>query len=203
MEWSEPERVAEYLSREIPHRDTAEEMMLDALPERIERFLDLGTGSGPLVALVRGRHPEAVAVALDSSEPMLARAGERFGDDPGVKIGFHDLCQPLPDLKPVDAVVSGLAIHHLEDRRKRELYAEVHTLLEPHGVFANLDLVSAASPQLHERFRREIGRPEDDPADRLASFSDQIAWLREAGFDEVECHFKWFQLALIVACRRG
>lgn len=136
MEWSEPGRVAEYLSREIPHRDTAEEMMLNALPERTERFLDLGTGSGQLVTLVRSRHPEAKAVGLDSSEPMLARARERFGESPGVEIGFHDLCQPLPDLKPVDAVVSGLALHHLEDRRKREPYAEVHALLEPHGVFA-------------------------------------------------------------------
>jgi hypothetical protein len=27
-EWSDPERVAEYLSREIPHRQTAEAMLL-------------------------------------------------------------------------------------------------------------------------------------------------------------------------------
>jgi hypothetical protein len=49
-EWSDPERVAEYLSREIPHRQTAEAMLLQALPERVDRFLDLGTGDGRLVS---------------------------------------------------------------------------------------------------------------------------------------------------------
>ncbi len=198
-EWSQPGRVVDYLAREIPHRGTAEEMMLDALPERIERFLDLGTGSGRLVALVRSRYPDARAIGLDSSEPMLARAREHFGDDPLVEVRAHDLRQPLTGVEPVDAIVSGLAIHHLEDERKRELFAEIHALLTPQGVFANLDLVSAASPQLHERFRSEIGRPEDDPADRLANLAGQIGWLRELGFEDVDCQFKWLQLALIVA----
>lgn len=200
-EWSRPERVAEYLSREIPHRLTAEEMLLEALPGRVGRFLDLGTGDGRMLALVRSRHPEATAIGLDSSEPMLARAAQRFGDDPLVELRSHDLGQPLAELGPLDAVVSGLAIHHLEDERKRELFGEVHALLAPGGVFANLDLVSSASPQLHERFRCEIGRTEDDPTDRLAGLAEQLQWLRDAGFAEVDCHFKWLELALVVAVR--
>jgi len=99
------------------------------------------------------------------------------------------------------AVVSGLAIHHLADERKRGLFGEIHALLTPGGVFANLDLVSAASPQLHERFRREIGRVEDDPSDRLADLAEQADWLREAGFGEVDCHFKWLELALVIAVK--
>jgi tRNA (cmo5U34)-methyltransferase len=47
-------------------------------------------------------------------------------------------------------------------------------------------------------FRREIGRPEDDPADRLADLCDQLAWLRAAGFADADCHFKWLQLTLVV-----
>lgn len=200
-EWRDPDRVAEYLSREIPHRPIAEAMLLDALPPRVGRVLDLGTGDGRLLALVRGRHPDALAVGLDSSEPMLARAAERFGDDPGVELRRHDLTQPLPGGEPLDAVVSGLAIHHLEDERKRELFGELHSRLSPGGVFANLDLVSPASPALHERFRREIGRVEDDPTDRLADLSEQIEWLRQAGFAEVDCHFKWLEMALVVAVK--
>lgn len=198
-EWSDPGRVAEYLSREIPHRVTAEQMLLEALPPRVERFLDLGSGDGRMIALVRGRHPEAKAVGLDVSEPMLARAADRFEDDPGVELRAHELGLPLTVEGPFDTVVSGLAIHHLEDERKRALFGEVRTLLAPGGVFANLDLVSPASPQVHERFRREIGRTEDDPADRLADLSEQLSWLRDAGFREVDCHFKWLELALLVA----
>lgn len=198
-EWSRQSRVAEYLARETPHRATAEAMLLEALPERVDRVLDLGTGDGRMLALVRERRPGAAAVGLDASEPMLERAAERFGDDPLTSLRAHDLGLPLAEPGPFDVVVSGLAIHHLEDERKRELFGEIHRLLSPGGVFANLDLVSSASPRLHERFRREIGRTEDDPSDRLADLSDQLQWLRAAGFDEVECHFKWLELALVVA----
>lgn len=200
-EWSEPGRVAEYLSREIPHRSTAEGMLLDALPARIERILDLGTGDGRMLALLRGRHPEAVAIGLDNSEPMLSRAGVRFAEDPLVELRAHDLRQPLVESGQFDAIVSGLAIHHLEDERKRELFGEVHALLASGGVFANLDLVRSASARLHERFRSEIGRTEDDPADRLVDLGDQLEWLRAVGFSEVDCHFKWLELALMVAIR--
>lgn len=202
-EWSNPERVAEYLSREIPHRHIAEEMLLEALPTRVARCLDLGTGDGRLLAAVRTRHADAMLTGLDTSEPMLGRAAEQFDADPLVELRTHDLNVPLVESSPIDAVVSGLAIHHLEDGRKRELFEEVHTLLVPGGVFANLDLVSAASSQLHERFRREIGRIQDDPMDRLADLSDQMGWLRDAGFEEVDCHFKWLELALIVAVKEA
>jgi tRNA (cmo5U34)-methyltransferase len=200
-EWSDEGRVAEYLAREIPHRDLAEEMLLEALPEKIGRVLDLGTGDGRLLALVRARHPAALAVGIDTSEPMLARAAERIGTDPAVELRVHDLAVPLAEQGQFDAVVSGLAIHHLEDARKRQLFAEVHDLLLPGGVFANLDLVSSATPWLHERFRSEIGRVEDDPSDRLADLPSQMSWLQDVGFEEVDCHFKWLELALVVAVR--
>ncbi|HKF83619.1 MAG TPA: class I SAM-dependent methyltransferase [Solirubrobacterales bacterium] len=198
MEWSDPERVAEYLSREIPHRQLAESMLLRALPGRVGQILDLGTGDGRLIALLREAHPEAAALGLDSSEPMLSQARQRFAADPVVELRLHDLGDPLPQAGPFDAIVSGLAIHHLEDDRKRALFAEVRSLLAPGGVFANLDLVKAPTRELHERFRREIGRPEDDPADRLADLSDQLDWLREAGFADADCHFEWLQLTLVV-----
>lgn len=200
-EWADQARVAEYLAREIPHRQTAEEMLIQALPDRVERCLDLGTGDGRLLALVRGRHPEAEAIGLDSSAAMLERARERFDGGAGVELRNYDLRVPLPAMGAAQVVVSGLAIHHLEDARKRELFEEVHGLLVPGGVFANLDLVRSASARLHERFRREIGRVEDDPTDRLAGLDEQMGWLREAGFAEVECHFKWLELTLIVAVK--
>ena len=200
-EWSDPHRVTDYLSREIPHRHLAEAMLVEALPGRIDRFIDLGTGDGRLISLVREAHPQARAVGLDLSEPMLARAGARFDGDGSVELRAHDLSEPLPLGEKFDAIVSGLAIHHLEDARKREAFAEIRELLRPGGVFANLDLVKSASPEMHDRFRKEIGRLEDDPTDRLADLSAQLDWLRDAGFENVECHFKWLELTLVAATR--
>lgn len=200
-EWTNQARIADYLAREIPHRQIAEEMLLAALPEQVERCIDLGTGDGRLLALARTRYPDAEAIGLDSSAAMLDRAKERFEGDPKVELRDHDLRAPLSDARAAEVVVSGLAIHHLEDRRKRELFDEVHGLLTPGGVFANLDLVRSASARLHERFRREIGRVEDDPTDRLAGLDEQMDWLREVGFSEVDCHFKWLEMTLIVAVK--
>ena len=79
--------------------------------------------------------------------------------------------------------------------------SEIRALLVPGGVFANLDLVASSSQQQHERFRRAIGRVKDDPTDRLAGLCEQLGWLRDAGFAEVDCHFKWLELALVIARR--
>lgn len=200
-EWSDSGRVAEYLAREIPHRQVAEELLLAALPERVDRFLDLGTGDGRLLRLIGERYPAALGIGVDSSRPMLDRAADLLAADSRFELRAHDLASPLVEPGPFDAVVSALAIHHLEDARKRQLFAEVRDLLVPGGVFANLDLVESATPRLHERFRREIGRVEDDPSDRLADLPAQMDWLRDAGFGEVDCHFKWLELALVVAVK--
>lgn len=198
--WADHGRVAEYLGREIPHRGIAEEMLLQALPERVGRVVDLGTGDGRLLALVRRRCPDAEGTGSTPRQRCLTRARARFGDDPLVELREHDLREALP-VEVADVVVSGLAIHHLDDVRKQELFGEIHGMLAPGGVFANLDLVRSASAALHARFRREIGRVEDDPTDQLAGLAEQLGWLREGGFAEVDCHFKWLELALIVGVK--
>lgn len=199
QDWRNSGCVADYLAREIPHRAIAESMLLEALPARVERFIDLGTGDGRLIALLRDRYPHARAIGIDFSKPMLDRAGERFAADSSIELHEHDLAETLPCEAPVDAVVSALAIHHLEDDRKRSLFREIHSLLAPEGIFVNLDLVKSSSQAQHERFRRAIGRQQDDPADRLAVLCTQLDWLREAGYRDVECQFKWLELAVIVA----
>lgn len=204
-EWTDPARVSDYLAREIPHRDLAEQLLLEALPADLGSFLDLGTGAGRLLVLVRERHPEARAIATDVSQPMLARARDRFQADNSIALIEHDMAAPLSAIDgldghaSLDAVVSALAVHHLEDDRKRSLFSEIHALLRPGGVFANLDLTTSPTTAVHARFREAIGRVEDDPADRLADSCEQLAWLREAGFATADCRFKWMELTLLVA----
>lgn len=206
--WSDPGRVAEYLSREIPNREIAETLLLDALPASVDRVLDLGCGDGRLLGLVCTRYPDAQGLGFDSSEPMLSRAETRFTDQQqSVELCNHDLSRPLTDddviaaNAPFGAIVSALAIHHLTDERKRTLLAEAHELLSPGGMFVNLDLVCSASQALHEQFRQAIGRPEDDASDRLAPLCDQLGWMSDAGFVEVDCRFKWLEMALMTGKR--
>ena len=86
------------------------------------------------------------AVAVDFSDTMLRQLRERFGGDRTVSIVAHDLDQPLPhSLGSFDAVVSSFAIHHVSHERKRTLYADVFELLNPGGVFCNLEHVASGS----------------------------------------------------------
>jgi ubiquinone/menaquinone biosynthesis C-methylase UbiE len=202
-EWTNPEHACAYLARKtaIPHRDEGE--------PNTKRVLDLGCGDGHLLALVldhcRRVYPprRATGVGLDLSESMLEQAQKLFAGDPRVQFISHNMDQRLPDLGAFDCVVSSFAIHHCTHERKREIYAEVFSLLEPGGVFCNLEHVASPTPRIHERFLQEmeIAPADEDPSNKLLDVETQLRWLREIGFVEVDCHWKWRELALLVGCK--
>jgi len=201
-EWTTVEHALYYLSRAdaIPHRTEGEAALIEQLPANVRRVLDLGAGDGRLLALVKLAWHGGAGVVLDFSPTMLEKAREHFADDESVRVVEHDLGQPLPNLGgSFDVVVSCFAIHHLEDGRKRELYEEVFSLLEPEGVFCNLEHVSSPTARLHERFLSTLGLgpKEEDPSNRLLDVETQLGWLREIGFMDVDCHWKWLELALL------
>jgi tRNA (cmo5U34)-methyltransferase len=201
-EWRGADKVADYRSRAdtIPHRLEGDTVLVELLPERVERVLDLGCGDGRTLGIVREARPDALGVGLDFSPPMLDAARERFAEDGAVQILSHDLAEPLPDLGSFDLVVSSFAIHHLQHERKRELYAEVFAMLQPGGVFCNLEHVASATPALHQEFLDAISEPED-PSNNLLEVETQLAWLRELGFADVDCLWKWRELALLFGRR--
>jgi SAM-dependent methyltransferase len=144
-----------------------------------------------------------LGVGLDFSEIMLGAARERFAGEERIELLEHDLAEPLPALGSFDAVVSSMAIHHLEHDRKRSLYREVFDLLEPGGVFANYEHVASPTPRLHAAFFAAIDEPLEnaDPSDRLLDVETQLVWLREHGFDDVDCYWKWLEMALLIGVR--
>ncbi|HEV2500633.1 MAG TPA: class I SAM-dependent methyltransferase [Terriglobia bacterium] len=204
--WTNREHALDYLRRadKIPHRTEGEAMLLDLIPAGITRFLDLGSGNGRLLMLVRAEHPAANAVAVDFSPAMLEALRGKFAGDPSTVIIEHNLENRLPELGKFDAVVSSFAIHHLPDARKRTLYEEVYGLLASGGIFYNLEHVSSPTPELHEVFLHhlEVRRNEEDPSNILLDVETQLQWLREIGFVNVDCHWKWLELALIGGQKR-
>jgi tRNA (cmo5U34)-methyltransferase len=178
------------------------------------RVLDLGAGTGILAARVAAAHPDAELVLTDGAPAMLDQARAALG--PRAELHVADLADPHLPAGPFDAVVSALAIHHLDDAGKQALFARVCAALPPGGVFVNAEQVVGPTPALDRRYRawheaaaRALGATDEEWAgaqermrhDRCADVESQLRWLREAGFDGADCLFKDHRFAVLVAVR--
>ena len=203
--WSTTEHALGYLAKadRIPHRTEGEAVLLEYIPTTAQRILDLGTGDGRLMALLKIDRPSATGVALDFSPVMLEKARDRFKDDESIEIISHNLDDRLPDLGKFDAIVSSFAIHHVTHDRKRSLYEEIFNLLTPGGVFTNLEHVASPNQKIHAQFLTKIGYPpeNEDPSNKLLDVETQLGYLREIEFVDVDCYWKWLELALLIGIK--
>jgi tRNA (cmo5U34)-methyltransferase len=124
----------------------------------------------------------------------------------------------LPD--PLRCVMSSLVVHHLDGGQKRQLYADLARRIEPGGALLLADIVEPSVPQAtalfarqwddaarvqslavagdmsaFEQFRADAWNfytPEGaDPMDKPSPLFDQLLWLRDAGFRQVDCFWMY------------
>ncbi len=231
--WQNPNFVAKFLENvrgavplSIEQIDVMLQLIAVARGEQIGTFLDLGCGDGVLAAAILDEHPEARAVLVDVSEPMLDAARKRLGPHAHrtefLQVNFQ---QPgwlhrLDPHGPLDAVVSGFGIHELPGARKQELFREIFELLTPEGIFLNIEHVASATRWTESKlddymidaiFGKEIksspgksraaaareyyARAGKD-ANVLPPLEVQCDWLREIGFENVDCFLKMQELAV-------
>ncbi|MGB7876770.1 MAG: methyltransferase domain-containing protein [Anaerolineales bacterium] len=170
------------------------------------RALDLGAGTGLFSWHVLEEYPTAMFTLCDLAPKMLEIARQRFAPftDQFTYL-IEDYRQISADQK-FDLVISSLSIHHLSDEDKRALFARIHSLLDDRGLFINIDQVWGPTEfwqtyywdQWLERVRRS-GASEDQieasvrrrrEYDREAPLADQLQWLGQAGFSQVDCVYK-------------
>ncbi len=171
-EW-DPDTYRAEMAAEVPGYEELQEAVVSAaVGTRATRVLELGTGTGETALRVQAWHPEAAWVGIDASEPMLERARERL---PGADLRLQRLEDELPE-GAFDLVVSALTVHHLDGAGKRDLFLRVARVLQPGGLFVLGDVVV---PPAGQEGLIHIDRKMDVPD----SVADQLAWLREAGFE--------------------
>lgn len=196
-----------------------------ALP-KVERILDLGCGDGVLGRSLLAQYPQASCVFADFNETMFTAARTKIGADAGRShfvlgdFGTSKWLDGVRPFAPFDLIVSGFAIHHQPDERKREVYREIFDLLTPGGLFLNLEHIASESAWAKKAFdelvidglyafHREHGGTEsretianrffyrpDKEANILAPLEAQCQWLRDIGFADVDCFFRVLEFAL-------
>ena len=213
-------RFVDARTRLIPQTDVQDAVLLHVLRQRsrpVRSIVDLGAGGAALLARLLDAFPDARGVAVDYAPAMCAQAKDRLASfGPRVAVALADLRDSAWKTlvaDDVDVVVSGFAIHHLPDDRKRALYGEIFAALVPGGTFLNLEHVASATPVICALFdeamvahqagdgdvaaARAAYHARPDRADNiLTPVETQCAWLRALGFVDVDVFWKWFELAL-------
>lgn len=190
------------------------EVLERVVPRKVRRVLDLGAGTGLLSASVADAFAEVELELLDASEPMLAVAQDRLGEAVAA-VHIADMSDGLPAGR-FDAVVSALAVHHLEHADQRALMQRVHSALAPGGVFINAEQVDGPTPQLTALYAqrwaedcRALGATEAEidgarermRHDRCTDVQSLLRWLGEAGFPDVDCVYKSWRFAVLVGVK--
>lgn len=231
-EWKKPEHVKAFVTAmraAVPFGAAQIDVMIRlaaSLERPVDNFLDLGCGDGILSEAVLARFPKASATLVDFSEPMLAEAQRRLGGHASnINIIGGDFATPgwlgsIEGKPPFDLVISGYAIHHQSEERKKELYREIFSILRPGGGFINIDRTSSPSERIkalsdslfvdslyavlkakgkaknYEEVKKRYTERATREAHFISSVNDQCGWLREIGFVDVDCFFKVFELAV-------
>jgi len=180
------------------------------------QVLDLGSGTGLFGAMVAKSFPEARLHLTDISEAMLAQAKQRFEGNPRVTYSLQDHSS-LSSTSEYDLVISALSIHHLEDSDKRTLFRRIYEALRPGGMFINVDQALAPTSRGEEQYEKKwledvkangtseltvTQARERMREDKNALLANQLKWLDEAGFEDIDCWYKRFRFVVYGARKR-
>ncbi len=196
----------------IPHYHEQNEILLNLIPFDTDaelKALDLGAGTGILSELILTSFPRSRVTAFDLSEKMLEIFSKKlsgFKDRLDTKLGDFS-ANDLGD--DYDLIVSGLAIHHLDGNGKQFLFKRIFESLNKGGALLIRDCVTGATPNLTEHYeklwRAFMQSNGEDSAkwfaryleeDTPSSVNEQLAWLSEAGFDNIDCHWRYLNFAI-------
>ncbi|MGC8499462.1 MAG: class I SAM-dependent methyltransferase [Acidimicrobiales bacterium] len=184
-----PDRYLELVRAEVADYDLLQDLaareVIDSAPRTV---LDLGTGTGETLVRVARSAPGARLVGIDASAGMLAHARRLL---PQATLRVQDLADELP-AGSFDVVVSALAVHHLTDEGKADLFARVAAQLSPGGRFVLGDVVIPDDPA-------EAVIPLDEGYDRPSPVATIVELLEGAAFPTVRLVWSRQDLALLVA----
>lgn len=203
------------IAKLIPYYQQMVEALVLAIPfERSAavKVADLGCGTGTVAQYVFQVFPNAQITCVDLAENMIAMAQAKLSMHGTTQYLVSDFQSFAFDGK-YDAIVSSLALHHLAtDADKQSFYGQIWRGLRSGGVFYNADIVLGSNDFLQERYMdqwrffmaqnvssEEIESkwiPKYRTEDHPAKLTDQLKWLMEIGFVDVDVLWKHYNFAV-------
>ncbi len=185
--------------------------------EKNPEILDIGAGTGLLSALMLRKFPGARMTLMDIAENMLGVAKQRFAGQEDVRYVVSDYSRSELG-GPFDLICSALSIHHLVTEDKRRLFGKIFSALKPGGIFVNADQADGETPYFRQRYLEywneflragplNTGEHDEilkrrDKLDKNEKLTNQLAWLREAGFSDVDVVYK-NRTFIVTVARKG
>lgn len=207
----------------VPSRDEQARLICDLIPASPnEHFMgvDIGSGEGLLSKAILERYPEAQMTLLDGSDSMLTRAADNLGEYAyQIDLRQFDMFETdwLEELhRRFRCIVSSLAIHHLDEAGKQNLFRNLYDHLVPGGALLIADLVHPPNDQIAEAWANEWDRDVREQSlartgslhaferfrdgwnhyrtpdlefDKPSLLTDQLGWLDGIGFTGVGCYW--------------
>lgn len=199
----------------IPHYTQMIDALVLAIPFKnvdVINIIDLGCGTGYVSMNIKERFPNSKLTCLDFAENMIAKAKVRMKKYKDVNFYLKDIREFEFD-KKYDAVISSLALHHLETKKEKiKFYKKIFDALKPKGVFYNADIILGSNIALHELYTNKWKEfmAKSLPGDEIENtwmkkhheedwpeiLMDQISWLRDIGFIETDIIWKYYNFAV-------
>ena len=177
--------------------------------------LELGCGSGNLSELVKSSFPNSMLFLVDLSEKILQSCRSRLGSDNSIQYLQEDFSKVHFEAQSFDLVVSSIAIHHLADEGKFDLFSKVYEWLRTGGILAYSDQFSAVTQDM---YGKHIQKWFDDASaqglpiekwnqwmehqrehDHHTPLEKQMNWMKQIGFKWADCPWRYLLWTVVHA----
>jgi tRNA (cmo5U34)-methyltransferase len=210
----------QWIKKAIPGYNDLFSVALQVIPfssDQAIAVLDLGAGTGLFSQYVLARYPHGTFVLMDLAVELLEIARRRFQNHSSQFSFVTGDYREISDDGQYDLVISSMSIHHLPDEDKQRLFGQVFRLLRKPGVFVNIDQIRGETPDLQRLYweqwlahvRRNGGTETEIESsvnrrrkyDKDALLADQITWLKNSGFSNVDCVYKYYFTGAFLAVK--
>ena len=157
------------------------------------------------------KYPNAAITLIDISEKMIDIAKKRFSNFSIIHYILADYTS-YEFAGKFDIIVSSLSIHHLTNIEKKKLYQQIYFLLNDNGIFVNADQVLGDTEFLENLYKKDWKNKVENSGlskmdihsayertklDKMCTLTEQLDWLKESGFQDVDCMYKYFNFIVV------